>query len=105
MAFDGTPTTWIASYAADATNMTIPIASLPELTDAEAHATTGDIREIAWAITEKLFQEFNGRVLDDRPVRMGITKSASINSTTGVLINSIVFTFQTAIGSQNIIDE
>lgn len=105
MAFSKIPTSWIASWAEDGTNITVPIASFPELTAAEADGASGDIREIAWAFTEKLFQEFNSRATEDRPTKMNITKSSSINATTGVVTNNITFTFQTEILTQNVIAE
>jgi hypothetical protein len=44
MAFDKTPTTWLPSWSEDATNITLPLASLPELTAAEADAATARFR-------------------------------------------------------------
>ena len=46
MAKDKAPSSWITNYSSDGTNITIPIASLPGMTAAYAHATTGDIRLI-----------------------------------------------------------
>jgi hypothetical protein len=105
MAFDPKPSTWIASWSSDGTNITVPIASFPELTAAEANATTGDIREVSFAICEKLFQFYNTLASADRPVRMTISKSASINSTDGIVNNSFVFSFQTTIDTQSVIAE
>lgn len=105
MPFVPAPNTWIASWSEDATNISVPIASFPELTAAEADGATGDIRKIVWAITEKLYQEFNSRAVADRPTKMNITKSSSINTTTNVVTNTFVFTFQTAVSTQEVVNE
>jgi len=88
MAFDKTPTTWIGSWSEDGTNITVPIASFPELTAAEADGSTGDIRKIAFAMFEKLFQTYNALETADRPTKWTITKTSSTNTTTGVVTNT-----------------
>lgn len=105
MAFDPTPTAWIASWSEDGTNITVPIASFPELTAAEADAATGDIRKIVWAIMQKLYNSYNATASADRPTRWTMSKSASINTTTGIVTNNFTVTVQTAIATQEVSDE
>lgn len=102
MAFNPQPNTWIASWSEDGTNITVPIASFPELTAAEADGTTGDIRKIVWAITEKLYQAYNATATADRPTKWTMSKSSSINTTTGVVTNTFVTTIQTEIATQEV---
>jgi hypothetical protein len=105
MAFNPAPNTWIADWSEDETDISVPIASFPELTAAEADGATGDIRKIVWAITEKLYQEFNSRAAADRPKKWTMSKSASVNSTTGVITNTITMTFLNSILTQDVVAE
>jgi len=92
MAFDKTPTTHIAGYTSDGTNITIPLASLtfpdqdgtmqPLLTAAKANPTTGDIREISRAFNLHLGRDFASLPSADRPQRMTIQLSTP--TTTGL---------------------
>jgi hypothetical protein len=105
MAYDGKPSTWIASWSEDGTNVTFPIASMAELTAAEADATTGDIRKVAFAIAEVLFQKYNSLAAADRPTKMTISKSSSVNTSTGVMTNTYTLTFSCAILTQDVAAE
>ncbi len=102
MAFSAVPTTWIASWSEDGTNITVPIASFPELTAAEADGTTGDIRKIVFAIIEKLYQAYNATATADRPTKWTMSKSSSVNTTTGILTNTYSITILTAIATQDV---
>lgn len=105
MAFSPVPTDWIANWSEDGTNITVPIASFPELTAAEADAATGDIRKIVWAILEKLYQAYNAKATADRPTKWTVTKSSSVNTQTGVVTNSFIHTIYTEISTQEVVDE
>jgi len=105
MAFDDTPANWIASFGEDGTNIGVPIASFPELTEAEADGTTGDIRKIWFAILEKLWNEWNDRAAGDRPGKWTQTKSMSVNTTTGVVTTTYVSTIYTGVLTQEVVDE
>jgi len=85
MAFDPTPTTWLPDWSEDATDITLPIASLPELTAAEADAVTGDIRKILYALLEKLYAVWAATATADRPDRMTITRASVVNDDTGAI--------------------
>ena len=102
MAFDPTPTTWLASWSEDGTTISVPIATFPELTAVEADAATGDIRKIAWALMEKLYATYNATAIADRPTKWTMSKSSSINTTTGIVTNTFVTTVLTEIATQEV---
>jgi hypothetical protein len=58
---------------------------LQEVTDVEAHATTGDWRKIVYGIMEMLYQRWLNTATADRPTRMNISRSSSTNETTGAI--------------------
>lgn len=102
MAFSKTPTDWIASWSEDGTNITVPIASFAELTAAEADASTGDIRKIMFAILECIWTEYNSLPTADRPTKMVIQKSATINTVYNKITNKYIFTIETDLGTQEV---
>lgn len=75
MAFNKAPTQWIASWSEDGTNVTFPLASVADLTAAEADATTGDLRAIALRLTESLYQHISGLATADSPAELTITRN------------------------------
>ena len=77
MAFDKTPTTHIAGWSEDGTNVTFPISSFAQLDATEADAATGDIRRIAFALAEKLFAIYAAMATADRPVNFAVRRSTS----------------------------
>ena len=105
MSFDKTPTTWLENWSEDGTDITVPIATFPELTAAEADAVTGDIRKIAFAILEKLFSAYNGTVEADRPIKWTMRKTASVDAVRNVIKSQYVVWFETEIGTQEVADE
>jgi len=107
MALDKSPAAWLASWSEDGTNITLPIASLPETNATEADGTTGDIRKVMLAVLEELYQHQLSLAAADRPVNMVITRSTSVNDTTGEITRNYVFTFKTesAVGGIEVSDE
>ena len=67
MAINVSPSAWIADYASDGTNITIPIASLQGLTSAEADAATGDIRKLLLAFEATMFATWDGKPQASQP--------------------------------------
>jgi len=96
MAQDLSVAHWFASWAEDATNITVPLASFPELTAAEADGTTGDIRKTLFAICERAYQAYLGEASADRPAKMTIARSSSTNDLTGAITRVYQFTFTAA---------
>lgn len=105
MAFDKTPSAWITSWSEDGTDITVPIASFPQLTAAEADGTSGDIRKIIFAILEVLYAKHVSLATADRPSKLTITKTASVDTATNVLTNTYNFTIKTDILTQEVVDE
>jgi hypothetical protein len=105
MAFSPTPTDWLANWSEDGTNITVPLATFPQLTAAEADAATGDIRDIVYAIIDKLYTAWIAKAAADRPTKWTCSKSASQNTTTGEITNTYTFVLRTTISAQDVTDE
>lgn len=76
MAWDPTPTTYMASWAVPGgTAVSVPIASIPELTAAEADPVTGDIRDIIFAFLEQWYTVWNALAVADRSTKMTIQRT------------------------------
>jgi hypothetical protein len=105
MAFDATPTTWLANWSEDGTDITVPLATFTELSAAEADASTGDIRDIVWALLQHLYDGWNDTASADRPTMWRSSKSVSVNTTTGVVTNIFTNTLYTSILTQEVVDE
>jgi hypothetical protein len=107
MAQDLKPDTWLPDWTEDATNITVPLASIPEVTAAEADGATGDIRKVAFGLAEALYDHFNGLPLADRPTNMVITRGSSVNDQTNEMTRTYGFTFKLApaTGALEVVDE
>jgi len=105
MAFDSKPSTWLPNWSEDGTDISVPLATFPEMTAAEADAEVGDIRKVLFAIAEKVHDSWNNTAQADRPTQMYIAKSSSVNSTTGVVTNTYTLRFYCEIGTQEVADE
>jgi hypothetical protein len=79
--------------------------TLPELTDAEANASTGDVRKVIFAIMEQLYTKYNSLATADKPTKMTISKSSSINTSTGIVTNTYTIRLLTSIVSQEVVAE
>lgn len=105
MAYDDVPTKYIPNYSSDGTDMTLPIASFTELTSAEAHTTTGDIRKIIYAYCVQLYTLVQSLPAADRPTKWLLTKQSSTNDSTGVVTVTYTHQFLTTVGTQEVDDE
>jgi hypothetical protein len=105
MAFDPKPSTWLPSWSEDATNISVPIASFPELTAAEADGTTGDIRKVVFAVLAKLYAVWAATDAANRPTKMLLYKSATQDVDTGKLTTVFTAQFETDITAQEVADE
>lgn len=104
MAATVTPSTWIASWSEDATTISVPIASFPALTAAEADGTTGDIRKIALAIVDRLWRAQEALAIDNRPTRMTIAKAEVADATNNAITATYTFTFSNAVSNAGLYD-
>jgi len=105
MAIDVKPSTWIASWSENGTDVTFPIASVPLLSAEEADATTGDMRKVIFALASKFYSTYIGTASADRPSKMSITKSASTNTETGIVTNVFTFRFYTEVTGEEVVAE
>jgi hypothetical protein len=105
MAFNPQPNTWIASWSEDGTTISVPIASFPELTAAEADGATGDIRKILYAICEQLYQEWNSTLAGDRPSKMTVGRTSTVNEANDEITKRYTFTFVTTPSATEVVDE
>ena len=105
MAFTKTPTAWLDDWSENGTAISVPLATFPELTEAEADGANGDIRKIVFAILEKLWLEWAATETANRPTKWTMTKSASVNTSTGITTVQYVNTFAVETTAQDVADE
>lgn len=105
MAFSDTPTDWLENWSEDGTDITVPLATFPELTATEADASTGDIRKIVYAIMRKLVNKWYATDAADRPSNMKIKDTYSTNAE-GNLVQRIQIEFITSqVAGSEVADE
>jgi len=93
------PTNIFSGYTATATDITIPLAALPGLTTAEAHATTGDGRELLRIILEKYFSAIEGMQAANRPVSMLINRGNLVGLSANMIRRSYSISFDESVGA------
>jgi hypothetical protein len=99
MAFDPIPTALFPGWTEDGTDITLPIADLPELTAAEADAATGDSRKIIYAFLEQFYAWYNGLAIADRPSRITISRGTNVETSPGLFTRSYTFQVVTESGA------
>jgi len=104
-AFNGSVTNWIDNWSEDGTNVTVAIASFPEMTAAEADAATGDIRDVTYALVDMLYDEWESKAAADRPAYMTIGRTTSVTPGGGSMVYSYTFKFTVALTPGEIEDE
>jgi len=85
--------------------VTFPIASVPELTAAEADADTGDIRKVLFALLDQIADVWYDQETADRPVNMTIFRSSSTDPETGEVTRNYQIQFNLAVGAIEVVDE
>lgn len=83
----------------------IPRTSIPELDEAECDEVTGDIRKVALALEDMLFNVYNGMDAADRPANWRHSRSTSPNDAAGTSTRSYYATFVTTFPSVEVADE
>ena len=113
MAFNPAPIVWLGS-GYNLTSSTVGFTTsdsisgyiaLPEVTDTEANATTGDIRKVGYGINEAFWQAWNSTATADRPGKMTLSKSSSVDATTGITSTFYTWRFDTEAPSYEVVDE
>ncbi len=99
MSFDPSPATWLGpgyTLASSVVGLTTVTAGsdiiLEQLTDTLADPTTGDIRSVAMAISEAIFQAWQAQISADRPTKMNIARSTTGSGTSTVFTYTFKFT-------------
>lgn len=112
MPYSPVPSTFFGAGLTNGTNTIILTTNdaggtklLTELTDAEAHVTTGDFRKIIFALMEMLSVKWEATALEDRPAKIAITKSSSIDAQTGAITNAYTVVCYNELGAQEVADE
>ncbi len=112
MAFNPAPQTWLgAGYTLASSNVKLTTQTagsniaLPELTDTEANATTGDIRKVAFAIAEALFAAWSAQGEGNQPLEMTLQKAVSPLSGGTQLQLVYTSTFVVDVTGQEVADE
>lgn len=80
MAFDPAPSSWIASWSEDGTNVTFPLASVPQFTAAEGDGTTGDWRACFFRMLDHTYDYLDGLATADKPSKISITRVLNGNA-------------------------
>lgn len=69
------PTQLFPGYTSDGTNLTIPLASMPKLTAANAHPATGNAADVLWALIDAALDNLNALAPEAKPTKMTLTKT------------------------------
>ena len=104
MAFDAKPSSFIASWSEDGTDVTFPIASLSELTAAEADAATGDWRKVLFAVLEHAYTYYTALPSGDQPTKVVITRSTTVDAS-DVMTRTYTFRITSDILTKEVTDE
>lgn len=105
-AFNGAVTNWVSNWSEDGTNVTVAIASFPELSAAEADATTGDIRDVMYAVVDKFYDEYVSKSAStNQPTRVTIARSSSVNPTGTDIVYTYTFKFTVSLTPGEVADE
>ncbi len=102
MANEMLSTAWIEGYTGSGKVISIPYASLPEITaDTEADTGTGLIANVLHALLDAVAAHYSA--MEAKPANMGVFKSVSYNQSTGKfsLSYTVNFTASLAAGSLN----
>ena len=99
------PAQWVVDWSENGTNVTFPIASIPELTAAEADGDTGDMRRVLFAMLEAFYQTWLTIPTADRPAMMTIYRNTSTNDTTGEITKTYQFQFKVKHTGTEVVDE
>lgn len=96
-------TCYSTNSSADTITFSYASGLMPEVTDAKAHATTGDARAVLYALLERVADWWYAADSADRPAKMSLSRGASLVDTgTETYINrTYTITFRVAITDLN----
>ena len=89
MAFDPAPSSLFPSWSENGTTISVPIASIANLTAAEADGTTGDWRAVIGRLVDDVYNYDNALATADSPTKFTITRQRFESGTSIVYRYSI----------------
>lgn len=106
MAFNPDPNELFgAGYTANSTDVIFKVADLPQLTSAEANASTGDSRKVLFAILDKVAAAIDAMPAADRPKKVRVSRSSTAPNASGQFTQTYSFSFDLAAGSVEVVNE
>ncbi|MBM3120335.1 MAG: hypothetical protein FJ006_12480 [Chloroflexi bacterium] len=106
MSFTDTPSVLFgANYAFSAPNISISNVDNPSVSNAEAHATTGDLRKIAYGLLNDMYGRWNALDSANKPVRMTFTRTTATNDTAQTATVTFTLRFTTGDLAGEVADE
>ena len=75
------------------------------LTDAEANASSGDIRSLLFHLIDKLYHDYNAIAVADRPTKMQIFSGTTVDQVNGTTQTTYTFAFKTVTTTVEVADE
>lgn len=112
MAFNKSPSTWLgAGYGLAANKVTLTTATagsnvlLTKLTDAEADPSSGDVRDVLWAICYAFYAKWDAVIPGNRPSKMKLVKTVQANADNVTQTETYTFVFTTTTDPSNVTAE
>jgi hypothetical protein len=105
MAFNKALSNWFPGFSSDGTNISIPIASFPQLAAAEVDASTGDMRKFLWAFLDFFRGKWIGTAQADRPSKVAFSSGSTIDQTTLETVWTYTITVRTTTSALEVTDE
>lgn len=88
-----------------ADNTAQALGPLDDVTDFEANASTGDARKVIYGICEAIYLKYLGIPTADRPSRMFLSASSTVDSLTGRITKTYTFRFTLEPTGVEVVDE
>jgi len=106
MAFNKTPTEWIAGIVVDGAFLKIPLTSLPQLATSEVTGAGADIRKVWFAILDAFAVAFASKPIEDRPTKFTATRSTTIPTEfTDIIARNYTFSTELDVAGVEVVAE
>lgn len=77
MSFQKEPTQMFAGMSEDGTDITLPLAAVPQITATEADAVGGDLRKVAYGLCHQMHAHIDGLDEADKPSKFRVNEIRS----------------------------
>ncbi len=94
-----------SNASAPAEGIFIPLSDLTGLLSAEANASTGDGRKVAYEVIRKIVASYQGLATDARPSRMNVAASTPTGITADIVRRSYTLSFDVGISATDVAAE